>query len=177
MPAKMTYSPRSKEFSKKEMNKLVKRLQSAAGKEGGVGFFEQAKYPTNPRKSKDKGDYDRAGSNVAAIAYANNYGGKTAKGWLIPSRPFFTLAVQKMAKSFDKDIASVVKAIYEGGSIESLFRVYLSKFEEEIKYSLLYGNWKENSKLTEVKKGFNLPLVRTGLMYDSIKIRIKRRKQ
>ena len=159
----------------KGLRSLKRRLNGIKSLQGHVGYFEQDTYP-DPAPSRDKGPYDRNGENVATIAYANNFGLMvTSSAIPIPKRPFFTLAMEDIERTFKADIAVVARSLVKGdGLFNTRFKEYLKKLQKRIKLEILMGSFTANAPITVKLKGFDKPLVRTGRMRDSVKIRIAR---
>lgn len=110
-----------------------------------VGFINGATYPD--------------GESVANVAFENEYG--TNK---IPPRPFMRSTVSQNKEKWVKNI----KALVQNKDTETALLQTGEMIKGDFVYSIL--NWDEppNSAMTIKKKGFNKPLVDTGLMSRSI---------
>ena len=126
----------------KEMKKLIKKSKTLK-----VGFFKNAKYPD--------------GTNVADVAYWNEYGTSTS-----PARPFFRTAIRKNSKkwveNFKKDIEHFD---FDYDKALSLLGVDASN---DIRESIIDWSEPANSPATIKRKGFNDPLVETHNMEKSV---------
>ncbi len=125
-----------------------------------IGWFSNATY--------SNGDY------IASVAIANEYGAVTKSGAIIPPRPFMKMAYDKNNKKWANTITLKLKQnnyknvnnALEFGAIQAV---------SDIQSSILYGNWIANSAFTIKKKGFNKPLIDTGLMLKTVSYSIKSR--
>ena len=143
---------------------IEKSLNVLEKTEVSSGFFKESKYPLN-HKSK--------GRPVAMIAVWNNDGTPT-----IPPRPFMDKAALNMPdnKEFMKALEdTAVKALKgKGSNPEKL--VLGSVMTEIIKNEILSTSKPSNKQSTIAAKGFDDPLIETGLMYDSVKHKLRKLK-
>lgn len=128
---------------------LEKLLAEMNGKEVDVGWFESNRYED--------------GTQVAAVAACNELGEGN-----IPARPF-------MRKAFDDGSATVVERFHKDASMlitgkltidQVLGRVGMH-YEAAIVESIKNGGWQPNAPITIKRKGFDKPLIETGIMWQS----------
>lgn len=150
-----------------QLDKLKKRLENLAKHTGEVGFFQEDTYSDNGS--------DRDGHPVASIAYANNYGVQVVGDVPIPMRPFFTLAVEEMKRSFHSDISNVVRSVMNGASYRTSFTNYLRGFRNTVQMEIMSSNSPPNRPKTVMIKGRNDPLIDSGKMLKSTRYRINKR--
>lgn len=110
-----------------------------------VGFIDSATYPN--------------GTNVATVAFWNEYGTDTA-----PPRPFMR---NTAAQNKDQWVA-MVKALYQTQGAEKALLQLGEVIQGDISTSITSFNDPRNADYTIKKKGFNAPLRDTMLMARSI---------
>ena len=135
----------------KKLNELFKNLESKTVE---VGFLEG-----NPTYED--------GLNVATVAYINEHGND-----LIPPRPFMSLSVHEQKENIGPQIAKDLKA--NGYDSSSALAVTGKNFQEEIQLNIVEWEYPENADYTVEKKGFNDPLIETGLMFDSVDFKVRK---
>ena len=119
-----------------------------------VGWFEDQRYDDN--------------LSIAKVARWQEDGTKQG----IPRRPFMTQAKFKYGKIWYNEILSMVqKAIDENKNIEKPLMIFGEKVKSDIQETILNGSYKKNAESTIRKKGFNKPLIDTGIMIASIQSR------
>ena len=137
--------------------KMQKILADIARKAGGgellrVGFLESAKYPD--------------GTNVAQVAYWNEFGTKNA-----PPRPFFrnTIAAKssKWGAALGKSLAATAY------STKSAFGLVGTGIADQITQSIVEFSDPANAASTIKKKGFNDPLIDDGTMQRRVEFDIQ----
>lgn len=118
---------------------------------GGVlrmGFLEGAKYPSGPKGEP---------LSVAQVAFWNEYGTIRA-----PARPAFRTTIAKQSKTWGDKLGKAVKYYnYDGQkALAALGQSMRDDLEAEI------AQWSSppNAPSTIARKGFNKPLVHTGVM-------------
>lgn len=125
-----------------------------------TGFFPESVYPS-----------DKGGQQVAQIARDNNEG--TVKN---PTRPFLTVGFGS------KFISTEYKALFQ----EAVANIALGKsttpqeytklspiFAKDLKQTIIDWSTPPNSPATIASKGFNDPLVNSGLMRDSVQSKVE----
>jgi hypothetical protein len=146
-----------------------------------VGWFESNRYPNGEeakpetkaeakeRKTTGRGNQ---GIPVAQVAYWNEYGTVTS-----PARPFMRLADYLVQRSMlevkDKLIQKMSRGQLTPEQVMGQFGLFV---EAAIVDSIKNGGWAANSPVTVngsangfIKgKGFNAPLIDTGLMWKSV---------
>lgn len=100
------------------------------------------------------------GTNVATVAYKNEYGWKN-----IPSRAFIRTTVKEQKDNWAKLAQQGAKAGY---SIEKILGLVGTQMQQDIQYSIMTWTTPPNAPATIAKKGFSAPLRDTMLMHDSI---------
>lgn len=132
----------------KELKKILKKenLKSLE-----VGFLESAKYPN--------------GQSVAEVAYWNNY------GLGVPTRPFFTNAVENNAEKWNNAIKSILQK-QEKINFTAVLDTLGNLIVADIQKSITNIRTPPNSKITIQNKKSSNPLINTGLMRSSVTYRI-----
>lgn len=113
-------------------------------------------------------------SNIATIAFLNEFGHKARDGSQVPERPFMRNALKKYQESFLKESAQRIKAIMQSSlSLDSYLNEMGKFWQDRIKYSIAEFNNPRNKPSTIKRKGFDDPLIHTGLMLATVKYKIK----
>lgn len=141
------------------MSKLsdhAKALKALDGKNIDVGWFENARYAT--------------GQSVAAVMIANEFGTKTAV-----ARPLIRQSAEQIDQKLPGYIARRTTEILDGRlSADN----YLEKMGEALVATVLAtlksGNFEDNKESTIKQKGFNRPLVDTGILGQSVTHRVSK---
>jgi len=115
----------------------------------------------------DAGEND--GVSIAEYAAFNEFGTRT-----IDERPF-------MRKTFDDNLANYNKLIERlfkgmlGGKLDAkmAFKILGQQTEDDMKNTIMTGNFKSNSDYTVAKKGSSRPLIDTGTMRNSIRYEVE----
>lgn len=117
-----------------------------------VGFLDGATYPAED---------GRPSLSVAQVAFWNEFGTKRA-----PPRPFFRTTISEQSKTWgDKLGKAVVFYKYDGAL--ALSAVGLS-MKDDITASIARWTTPPNAASTIARKGFNKPLIHTGVMQRSV---------
>ena len=112
-----------------------------------VGVLENATYPD--------------GTPVAMVAFWNEYGTRTS-----PVRAFFRTTVSEQKKNWVLSVQNLMKIHNDPKQVMGLIGVHM---QEQIVQSINTWSDPPNSAYTIAKKGFDKPLVETGLLMRSIK--------
>ena len=112
-----------------------------------VGVLENATYPD--------------GTPVAMVAFWNEYGTRTS-----PVRAFFRTTVSENKKNWVLSVQNLMKIHSDPKQVMGLIGVHM---QEQIVQSINTWSDPPNSAYTIAKKGFDKPLVETGLLMRSIK--------
>ncbi|MBO5631630.1 MAG: hypothetical protein J5965_21380 [Aeriscardovia sp.] len=112
-----------------------------------VGVLENATYPD--------------GTPVAMVAFWNEYGTRTS-----PVRAFFRTTVSEQKKNWVLSVQNLMKMHNDPKQVMGLIGVHM---QEQIVQSINTWSDPPNSAYTIAKKGFDKPLVETGLLMRSIK--------
>lgn len=112
-----------------------------------VGVLENATYPD--------------GTPVAMVAFWNEYGTRTS-----PVRAFFRTTVSEQKKNWVLSVQNLMKIHNDPKRVMGLIGVHM---QEQIVQSINTWSDPPNSAYTIAKKGFDKPLVETGLLMRSIK--------
>lgn len=109
-------------------------------------------------------------NNVPTVAYMQEFGDHNG-GRRIPPRPFMRKSVSDFSPVMAKALAkSLVENKYD--SKKSLDELSI-QLRDRIKQNITDWSNPENAEWTIMKKGFNDPLVDTGLMRDSVEYEVK----
>lgn len=121
-----------------------------------VGWFEDQTYED--------------GLPIAKVARWNEFGTKAG----IPQRPFMRRTMMKHEKEWIETLKTIVQREIDKDKNINIDRA-LKKFGEivkgDIQETILEGGFVKNAPATVKKKGFNMPLVDTGVMISSIQAR------
>ena len=112
-----------------------------------VGVLENATYPD--------------GTPVAMVAFWNEYGTRTS-----PVRAFFRTTVSEQKKNWVLSVQNLMKMHNDPKQVMGLIGIHM---QEQIVQSINTWSDPPNSAYTIAKKGFDKPLVETGLLMRSIK--------
>ena len=112
-----------------------------------VGVLENATYPD--------------GTPVAMVAFWNEYGTRTS-----PVRAFFRTTVSEQKKNWVLSVQNLMKIHNDPKQVMGLIGVHM---QEQIVQSINTWSDPPNSAYTITKRGFDKPLVETGLLMRSIK--------
>lgn len=112
-----------------------------------VGVLENSTYPD--------------GTPVAMVAFWNEYGTRTS-----PVRAFFRTTVSENKKNWVLSVQNLMKIHNDPKQVMGLIGVHM---QEQIVQSINTWSDPPNSAYTIAKKGFDKPLVETGLLMRSIK--------
>ena len=112
-----------------------------------VGVLENATYPD--------------GTPVAMVAFWNEYGTRTS-----PVRAFFRTTVSENKKNWVLSVQNLMKMHNDPKRVMGLIGVHM---QEQIVQSINTWSDPPNSAYTIAKKGFDKPLVETGVLMRSIK--------
>ena len=133
----------------------------------------KAQFPKIDKAVVKTGIQSNAGENegvsIAEYAAFNEFGTRT-----IPERPF-------MRKTFDDNLANYNKLIERlfkgmlGGKLDSkmAFKILGQQTEDDMKNTIMTGNFKSNADSTVAKKGSSRPLIDTGTMRNSIRYEVE----
>ncbi len=117
-----------------------------------VGFLENATYPA--------GD-DRAGLPVAQVAFWNEFGTSRT-----PPRPFFRSAIEQHQGEWGDDLANALKLTKL--DTRAAFGIVGTIIKDQIVQSIVDTNSPPLAESTVRRKGFDKPLVDTGVMQRSV---------
>ncbi|CCH57743.1 tail completion or Neck1 protein [Acinetobacter phage AP22] len=129
------------------LDQALNRLVSSNEQYVKAGVMAGSKYPD--------------GTNVATVAYKNEYGWKN-----IPSRAFMRTTVREQKENW---VELTKKGIKAGYTLEHTLSLVGASMQTEIQYSIMIWSDPPNAPATIAKKGQNSPLRDTLLMHDSIK--------
>jgi phage gpG-like protein len=127
------------------------------------GSFTKVGYPHE--KDKREGD----GKSIAEIAIDNQFGTRAKGGKVhIPARPFFTNATDKNKEKLALLTAKMIVEVQDHVRTPKEALTLLGEFMiGRIRKEITTGNYKENAKVTEKRKGSTKPLIDTGRMRAS----------
>lgn len=156
-------------WNTKGLDTILKRLEMAENLEVRWGFLD-AKY----------GD-DNEYHYVAQVAKWQEEG---TKGGHIPPRPFFKTNIARILAPADPKgyrVHSVMKSVISGVMLNKYRQNFLEPvgkvLQEALQEEILDFNNPRNSDTTIKRKGFDDPLIETGVMYDSVSYKIVRKKE
>jgi hypothetical protein len=132
------------------LEKLAKKATSAAAVK--VGFLDGSRYPD--------------GKSVAMVAAIQEWG--TSR---IPPRPFFRTMIKQESVHWGSDVAALLKA--HNGDAQATLADMGMEIKAELQMSINGWMSPPNAPSTIARKGFNKPLIDTGLMRDSVDYLVK----
>jgi hypothetical protein len=137
-----------------EMEAKLKEIGAKLAKAGkvDVGFFETATYPD--------------GTLIATVAAMNEFGTKKA-----PPRPFFRGMISKESPGWGTLAAKAVMA--SGYDTSKALDMVGTVVKEELQESIRDFSTPGNAPSTIAKKGFDKPLVDTGVMLRSVNFEVE----
>lgn len=136
---------------------IRKKIDTTKYKEGicRVGFFENAKY--------------EGGKSIAMVARANEFGVPRDSGERIPPRPFMRPAIhENRAKLVDFLRSRYMKALKDNENTMNVLERFGLMVQGLIQAQIIMTNEPPNAPSTVKRKGFNKPLVDTGIMLASV---------
>lgn len=139
---------------------LKRNMMVGNNLENATGFFPESVYPT-----------EDGGQQVAQIARDNNEG--TVKN---PTRPFMTVGFGTKFKTveYEQLFKQAVSSIALGTSTATQEYTKLSPiFAKDLKQIIIEWSTPPNSPATIAAKGFNDPLIKSGLMRDSVQSKVE----
>jgi len=142
-------------------DKLLAKLAGIAkglaeGQSLSVGFLETATYPE-----------DQGGGPVAAVAFMDEYGSKNS-----PPRPFFRQTIA--AKSSGWGAALGKNLVATGYDAEKAMTRVGEGIKDQLVSSIASFSTPGNAPSTIAKKGFDKPLVDSGIMQRSVDFEVKK---
>lgn len=130
------------------------KLQVPKGVEIRVGWFEDQKYDDS--------------TSIAQVAYWQEYGTKNG----IPMRPFMRVCKHEQSRNWVNTLGKELKkSLFRKGNLDISAKRLGEKIKGDIQESIINGDWEPNRPSTVRKKGFNKPLIDTGIMLHSIQSR------
>ena len=121
-----------------------------------VGWFEDQTYED--------------GLPVAKVARWNEFGTKAG----IPERPFMRRTMHKNQNKWIELLKTLVQREIDkekGANIDKALKQFGEVVKGDIQETILEGGFVKNARSTVKKKGFNMPLIDTGVMISSIQAR------
>ena len=112
-----------------------------------VGFLADKTYPD--------------GTNVASVAFMNEYG--TSR---IPARPFFRRMIDKKSGSWASDMSSLMR--HNNMDVGKSLNIMGELIKDSLTNSIATFEGTPNAASTVAHKGFNKPLIDTGVMQRSV---------
>lgn len=105
------------------------------------------------------------GKSVASVAAFNEYGGGNT-----PPRPFMRNCVKRNRKKWRNAVQDILPVNLD---IKKTFQTLGEDMVEDLKYEIYATNTPPNAPSTVKRKGFNKPLIDTGKMVSSVRMRVK----
>lgn len=136
-------------------NKVMNGIKQLRNSKVTVGWFENTKY--------------NDGLPISQVAYWNEYGTTKDGKSFIPPRPFLRQAVSENTKKWRDLVVNDLKKVSEGDlSLEQALNRLGVVASGDVKETIADFSNPPNAPSTIKKKGFNDPLVDTGLMMNSV---------
>ena len=112
--------------------------------------------------------------NIATIAFLNEFGHKARDGSQVPERAFMRNAIKQYERSYLKESSQRLKSLLAFNlSVDSYLNFAGNFWQEKFKHSIYEFSDPENKPSTVKQKGFNSPLIHTGLMLAMVKYKVK----
>ncbi|QEG13813.1 hypothetical protein TROPICALSUN_23 [Erwinia phage vB_EamM_TropicalSun] len=144
------------------LKKHIKALKEAKGSKVDAGWFESDRYPN--------------GRSIAANARIQNDGGTWNGNWgiiVIPSRPFMRLAFKNFIEQRRSIEKSLVTKLLSGKiTVDQMLNQIGMAMENSIVDSIKNGGWQPNAPSTIAKKGFDMPLIDDGHMWQNVNSKV-----
>ncbi len=121
-----------------------------------VGFFKDAIYDD--------------GTSIASVAIQNEYGVPAQN---IPARPFMRDTVNSNKNKWAKIFGALIKQQKADINITQIFHKLGMLAVGDIQKQIKSGSYVDNAPSTIAKKGFNKPLIDTGVMLKSVNYEVK----
>lgn len=88
-------------------------------------------------------------------------------------RPFMRVAYEKNVEKYVRQVATLINDVLdEKTSVDDGLAALGETMQEDIKDSLIFGDWPPNMESTIKRKGFDFPLVETGALYGAVTFRV-----
>lgn len=145
-------------------DRLRRKLEQLAGKLGrgglvNVGFLESASYPVNAENGA-------GGLSVAQVAYWNEFGTTRA-----PPRPFFRRMIAADSPEWGSTLGKAAKA--SGFDSKRTLELMGASIQGQLVKSIVDFTTPALSPKTIRRKGFDKPLIDTGVMQRAVDFEVK----
>jgi len=155
-------------MAKKDIIELhIERLKQLKDVTVEAGWFETARY----QGGKDVPEA-QVGMSIAKVARINEFGATIDRGNFkitIPARAFMRNAYANIRAKRGEMQKRIAKGIISGKiKPEQAFKQIGLFMEGEIVESIKNGGWAPNAPSTIAKKGFDMPLIHTGQMWQAV---------
>lgn len=136
---------------------------------GGLNLEKFIKNIVNQKSGVEAGLFD---AEQAIIGIYNEYGTMREGKPHIPPRPFMQNAINTDEKKW--------QTVFGNQLVKNKYDVYQSMtalgatVAESIQNSIVNGSYVDNAPATIARKGFNKPLIDTGLMLQAITFRVQK---
>lgn len=155
----------------KEIQKFINKMNKAEEKEAKYGYFDSKLHKTDAEGSDPN-------MTEATLMYILHEGSAETN---IPSRPVFRLTAQQMmdtgnSKKLQSPIENWLRTVIKAPNVEQALRDIGEIMKRETQSNFGRGNkvnLVDNSKRTQQEKGRNDPLVDTGTLRDSMKVKVE----
>lgn len=135
---------------------LKKRLAELSKSSARVGWPASARYVT--------------GESVAEVAVSNEFGRGN-----VPARPFIRAAMRDDSRKIETAVKYAVTDFINGGNVNDVYNEIGEAAVEAIIMQIKSGGFAPNAPATVKIKGFNKPLIDTGLMFQSLTSMVEKR--
>ena len=145
-----------------QMNAYLSRLAQRLGRGAAVnvGFLEGATYPADAKRKR------KGGLKVAQVAFWNEFGTVRA-----PARPFFRTVVKQESPGWGVKLAKIAKAT--GYDSKQTLGQMGEGIKGQIVKSIVDWDVPGNAPYTIAKKGFDKPLIDSGVMQRAVDYVVK----
>lgn len=112
--------------------------------------------------------YEESGERLGDIAHKNEY------GIGVPERSFMRVTIERNQNEYLRLNENLLSEIYQGNlSVNSSMKKVGDEVKENMKSAIVEFDTPRNAPATIQKKGFDAPLIHTGLMLREINSKVK----
>ncbi len=145
------------------LGRMTQAARDAAKWQCAVGYPVGKQAVAQPNPAYDNGE------SVITVAIRNNY------GLGVPRRPFMDLAKRHMVDTYRRIMQELGPKVIDGTArIERVLDVAGLEAEEDIRTSIMDGEWLPNAPATVRRKGSDRPLVDTMSMHNLVTHHVRR---
>ena len=112
--------------------------------------------------------------NIATIAMFNEFGHRARDGSKVPERSFIRSTLKKKSTTYRNETIKRIQLLIKGSLSQDSFLNSQGEFwQKQFKYAIYEFSNPRNKPSTIRQKGFDNPLIHTGLMLAMVKFKVK----